>query len=140
MRISDWSSDVCSSDLGRAATGTCPAGPSRVVRSASSQLPDPWSGTLNHASRAKSICKKTARLIAKSGKLDYYRSPDNRSPPATWLFFSVDYLVAGTAITSPQFRISSFWQTHRKSFVLGKIVSVRFDSSCRLILKKKNYN
>src|SRR3546814_3154186 len=92
MRISDWSSDVCSSDLGRAATGTCPAGPSRVVRSASSQLPDPWSGTLNHASRAKSICKKTARLIAKSGKLDYYRSPDNRSPPATWLFFTVDDL------------------------------------------------
>src|SRR3546814_4972833 len=91
MRISDWSSDVCSSDLGRAATGTCPAGPSRVVRSASSQLPDPWSGTLNHASRAKSICKKTARLIAKSGKLDYYRSPDNRSPPATWLFRSEEH-------------------------------------------------
>src|SRR3546814_9845271 len=90
MRISDWSSDVCSSDL--------------------SQLPDPWSGTLNHASRAKSICKKTARLIAKSGKLDYYRSPDNRSPPATWLFFTVDDLVAGTAITTPQVRISASWQ------------------------------
>src|SRR3546814_6634476 len=35
---------------------------------------------------------------------------DNRSPPATWLFFTVDDLVAGTAITTPQVRISASWQ------------------------------
>src|SRR3546814_13419379 len=108
MRISDWSSDVCSSDLVFA------------ISSASARLLRPKS-------------KRTV-LSANSTKCSYLQK---KTPPPRTLKVAAHRSVSSSIALAPSERLPVRKTSDRKSGVSGKSVSVRVDLGGRLIIKKK---
>src|SRR3546814_17534739 len=125
MRISDWSSDVCSSDL---RTGQESRQRPRFPEPARQQLPrlaadraNPLAEESHHLRLFRSAAQQERRRRA-GGRRDGYprlpaicgRSEGTRTPTHRW------------------------WRQDRKSVVWGTSVSVRVDIGGRRILTKKN--
>src|SRR3546814_16705381 len=113
MRISDWSSDVCSSDLLRNDNG-----PVFFSRS----LPRP---------PTEEIQRKISGN-AKASDQDQATKPPHRLKPASYHRAS-SFPRRRKSLFHPKFQIRD-----RKSVVSGKSVSVRVDLGGRRIIKKKN--
>src|SRR3546814_18349209 len=112
MRISDWSSDVCSSDLAQPLAKWPTASSFSLVRSASVE---PKDSSIISFSRPVGFCPAGARLDQK--KLWFHTCPALLNRPL-----------------SPLSRA----RRDRKSVVSGKSVSVRVDLGGRRIITKKH--
>src|SRR3546814_17590520 len=113
MRISDWSSDVCSSDLRGQAIGTCGQGFGELGHAPARKLV--WVGHAAHHKPAIAIGHET-KLIAGAIKfLSGKRGPLACGKPL------------GPGVKD------------RKSVVQGKSVSVSVDLGGRLIIKTKKH-
>src|SRR3546814_15385796 len=135
MRISDWSSDVCSSDLIVAAERiSAPLDPPYRPHATSS---------LTSASRPV-----TAAAAAMAGETRWVREPGPWRPTKLRLEVEAQRSPAGTLsgfmarhMEQPGSRHSKPASVDRKSVVSGKSVSVRVDfGGRRLNQKKKKYN
>src|SRR3546814_18372821 len=119
MRISDWSSDVCSSDLGK----------------------DVRVGVFARGAKAEEALAAGAEVvgaedlleIVQGGKIDFDRCI--ATPDMMGLVGRLGK-VLGPKGLMPNQKLG----TDRKSVVLGKSVSVRVDLGGRRIIKKKRYH
>src|SRR3546814_10110346 len=124
MRISDWSSDVCSSDLG----GTAPAG-ARLVGGLPGRAPDPWRP---RASTRRSPC----HVVAGAGErrppglraADAHRTRQHHAPaPAVAL--------DGVAGPAELAALSAAGRSEEHTSELQSLMRISYAVFC---LKKKN--
>src|SRR3546814_13547489 len=110
MRISDWSSDVCSSDLFGSACGSAQSTGSAADCCPSVRI------------RSVNISAKRPEKLPRPGLASVSLAPSDSAS-----------IAAGPPSTQFDDRIS----TDRKSVVAGKSVSVRVDLGGRRLIKKK---
>src|SRR3546814_16209430 len=118
MRISDWSSDVCSSDLPCARSCSARGG---------------WSPRTRHSGK-RAVAGRQPFAPDRGGS--GYSPQASRAPPA-----DLGRGRCGThayRAASPPARLARYVRSDRKSVVLGTRVSVRVDIGGRRTIKKKN--
>src|SRR3546814_19257379 len=129
MRISDWSSDVCSSDLSAQRAGAAPQ--ARCLHGCHrSHSRGGWLGAAQTAAHGQTDLRAVARRAWLRGRLYHRQGLRARAAAAQ---------PRGLRAAGPRSRpcAGGFRRGDRKSVVEGKRVSERVDSGGRRIIKKK---
>src|SRR3546814_9449135 len=113
MRISDWSSDVCSSDLARARANECPLGAAALA------------GTGFPIDRA-----------ATAAALGFDRPTANSLDSVSDRDFALDYLMAATQVSLHLSRLAEEFRSEEHTSELQSLMRISYAVFC---LKKKQH-
>src|SRR3546814_15379380 len=137
MRISDWSSDVCSSDLDARAAGLrSPSKPYRV-----GLIGTGWYGKSDlfrliqvSPVNVVALCDADQQMLAGAGKMVSQRQQSGKVPQ---LYSDYRKMLTENKLDIVLIGTPDHWHADRKSVVLGKSVSVSVAFGGRRTIKKK---